>query len=82
MFFSASSSAKLRLEANTRTSAMASSLWRKERLTSSGRPWVGSNMSTSLLGEVALARRGSRPWNEIIICDEQNVIFVSLDFFE
>ena len=33
MFFSASNSAKLRLDANTRTSAMANNLWRKERLT-------------------------------------------------
>ena len=61
MFFSASSSAKLSEEANTRTSAILSSRCRKERDTSSGIPWVGSSTSTSLLGDVALARSGSRP---------------------
>jgi hypothetical protein len=61
MFFSASSSAKLRLEAKTRTSAMERRRWRKERETSRGIPWVGSSTSTSLFGLVADARRGRRP---------------------
>ena len=47
MFFSASRSAKLRLEAKMRTSAMTTSLWRKEIATSMGMPWVGSSTSSS-----------------------------------
>ena len=47
MFFSASKSAKLRLDAKIRTSAITTSLWRKEMATSMGMPWVGSSTSNS-----------------------------------
>lgn len=48
IFFSDSSSPKLRELANISTSAMLTSLWRKETATSIGMPWVGSITSSSL----------------------------------
>ena len=47
MFFSASRSAKLSEDAKIRTSAITTSLWRKEMATSMGIPWVGSSTSNS-----------------------------------
>ena len=47
MFFSASRSAKLSEDAKIRTSAITTSLWRKEMATSMGIPCVGSSTSNS-----------------------------------